>query len=142
MSTSTTTDRPAPRQVIFDTGSNGALYADGLLVTTGATVEVLRKALELAGVEVSTSDDFLLGHTAKNARDFKTMAAPTLEAVEQFVKVREQVADLRARATALEAEAAELEASLVAGRPVPDTAGDDTPDETGDVTDETTGEQQ
>lgn len=134
MPTSTPPDQPTPRQVIFDTGSNGALYADGLLVATGTLTDIHRKALELAGVETSTSEDFLLGHKPKNARDLKSMAAPTLEAVESFVAVRDQVAELRSRAAALEAQAAELEASLTQGRPVePDPAD---PLGLGDVIDE------
>lgn len=99
-------------QTLFE-GSHGtgALYVDGSLVLVADRVEVYRRSLEIAGVQVTESDDFLRGQRVERD-DFARVAAPSLVAIQEFADIHYRAEALRQQAASLEAEAAALDALI------------------------------
>lgn len=107
----------APNQVIFEAQhGQAALYVDGRRALVGPADEVLRRSLEIAGVKVSFSEDFLRGADV-GPEGYPDATAPTLAAVEEYAAVKVQVEALRTKAEALSAEADELEQRLFTATP-------------------------
>lgn len=110
-----------PQQTIYKFEDNAALYVERQLVLAGPLAAVTAEALARAGITTEESTDFLLGREPQSAAEFEESVATSIDEIDRFGEVRDQIVSLRAQAAALEAQAAELEATIFVTEPMPAT---------------------